>query len=193
LHYLDEGRNEEARNLFETTLAAMEKRLGPTNRSVLTTTNNLAGAYSRLGQLERALEIWTALVPRLESALGQSSTTTLSARLNIGSTLYKLRRYDEALQSQRELVLYCAEFLPSGHQLDVLARTSLAKSLITRETYDEAKEILLGALEDLRAMRGANPSWTRNAASLLVSAYERSGEAEKAEPYRELAKTGVAQ
>jgi tetratricopeptide (TPR) repeat protein len=193
LHYLGEGRNEEARDLFEATLTAMERRLGPTNEAVLTTTNNLAGSYSRLGQLERALGIWTELLPRLESALGPSSASALTARLNIGSTLYKLRRFDDALAAQRELVARCAEFLPSGHQLGVVARTSLAKSLITRETYGEAKELLLGALLDLRAMRGANPSWTRNAASLLVSAYERSGEAEKAEPYRELAKTGVAQ
>ncbi len=193
LHYLDVERYEEARALFETTLAAMEARLGPTNQTVLTTTNNLAGAYSRLGELDRALAIWLELLPRLEAHPDPTALTTLNVRQNIGSTLYKLRRYDEALESQRALVARCAEVLPTGHQLAVVSRTSLAKILITLQSYDEAKEILTGALEDLRAMHGPNPSWTRNAASLLITAYERSGEPEKAEPYRELAKTGVAQ
>jgi len=48
-------------------------------------------------------------------------------------------------------------------------------------------------LDVLRAMRGANPEWTRSAADLLVQLHERAGAPEKAAQYREIAKSGVQQ
>ncbi|MCY2960982.1 MAG: serine/threonine-protein kinase [Planctomycetota bacterium] len=193
MQYLDEGRNEEARALLETTLAEQERQLGPANQQVLLTTNNLAGAYSRLKQNDRALEIWLGLLPRQEALQGPRSLGALNTRKNIGTMLYEMKRFDEAAAQQRDFVERCAEALPKTHYLGVLGRTALAKTLITQKSYTEAETLLLGTLGDLGSMHGANPSWTRNAASLLVAAYERSGEPDKAEPYRELARTGVAQ
>ncbi len=193
MHHLDEGRNEEARALLEATLAEQLKQLGPANQQVLMTTNNLAGAYYRLKQHERALAIWLDLLPRQEALQGPKSIGALNTRKNIGSMLYELKRFDEALAQQRDFVERCREALPKLHSLAVLGRTALARTMITLKSYAEAQAALTEVLDDLRSMPGANPAWTRNAASLLVAAYERSGEPEKAAPYRELAKTGAAQ
>jgi hypothetical protein len=69
----------------------------------------------------------------------------------------------------------------------------LGKTLVTQKKYAEAEAVLLESLDILRRMRGANPVWTRGAADLLVQRHERAGIPEKAEPYRELARTGVQQ
>ncbi len=193
LDYLDLGRNEEALEILEAVLPALERALGPRHITVLRTTNNLAGAFSRNKQTQRAFETWEALLLRQEDLAGVNSVDALNTRKNIGTTLYELKRFEDAAVYQQDLAERCEENLPEGHHLRASTYTSLGKSLITLKRFAEAEIFLVKSLGVLRTMRGANPAWTRNAADLLVKMYERAGTPEKAELYRELAKTGVQQ
>ena len=191
LDYLDLGRNEEALEILQAVLPALERALGPRHVTVLRTINNLAGAYSRAKQTQRAFELWEALLPRQEDLMGVNSFDALNTRKNVGTTLYELKRFADAAEYQQDLAERCDAHLPEGHYLRALTYTALGKSLITLERFAEAEIALEGSLGVLRSMRGANPAWTRNPADLLVQLHERAGTPEKAEPYRELAKTGI--
>lgn len=73
--YQEAGRLTDALPLFEATLAARERILGPDHPDTLTSRNNLATAYQDAGRLTEALLLYETTTAASERILGPDHPT----------------------------------------------------------------------------------------------------------------------
>jgi tetratricopeptide (TPR) repeat protein len=89
--YYDQGKLQEAEEMYQRALAGYEKALGPnheTHPPTLNTVNNLGLLYSDQGKLKEAEEMYQRALAGCEKALGPDHTSTLGTVNNLG-LLYK--------------------------------------------------------------------------------------------------------
>ena len=91
-----QGRLDEASTLYEQTLAARERVLGPDHPDILQSRNNLAIAYRDAGRLEEAITLHEQTLAARERVLGPDHPHTLNSRNNLAIAYRDAGRLDEA-------------------------------------------------------------------------------------------------
>jgi Tfp pilus assembly protein PilF len=84
LLYCDQGKLNEAEEMFRRALAGRKKALGPDHTSTLGTVNNLGLLYCDQGKLDVAEEMFRRALAGREKALGPDHTSTLGTVNNLG-------------------------------------------------------------------------------------------------------------
>jgi len=69
--------------LYQDTLAARERVLGPDHPDTLSSRNNLAGAYQSAGDLAKAITLYQDTLAASERVLGEEHPISRTVRLNL--------------------------------------------------------------------------------------------------------------
>jgi tetratricopeptide (TPR) repeat protein len=96
--YSNQGKLQEAQEMYQRALAGKEKALGPDHTSTLNTVNNLGLLYSDQGKRKEAEEMYQRALAGCEKALGPDHTSTLDTVSNLGilySNQGKLKEAEE--------------------------------------------------------------------------------------------------
>lgn len=102
LALFDNGKQEDAIDLFERTLAGRRSTLGEKHKQTLESLNNLAGALSRCGKRESVVGLLKDVLSHLRRALGDERVDTLRVAQNLAVALSAVARYSEAIVLQRQ-------------------------------------------------------------------------------------------
>lgn len=93
----DQGEFEEADELYEEALLAIEASLGPEHPRALTVLNNMATSSAAQGRLAEAEECYRELLARRERLFGAEDEGAYVVRANLANCLIGAGRFDEAL------------------------------------------------------------------------------------------------
>ena len=119
----------------------MERRLGASEKNILTTQSNLANTYRSLGRLEEALSLRRDLYSATLKLLGEEHLDTLASANNYASSLVELGHFEEAKPLLRKTIPVARRVLGESND------TTLRLSLIYGEALYEDSA---ATLDDLR-------------------------------------------
>ena len=102
--YEDSGRDAEALELREETLALRRATLGPDHVDTLGSMRNLANSYMAANRVKDALELDEKTVELLKAKLGPDDPQTLASMNNLANSYSAQRRFKEALDVNEEVV-----------------------------------------------------------------------------------------
>ena len=120
------GRYEDALTVLEAGLA-MKRRLGASEDSMLSSQNNLAMAYARMGRIEEALRLRQEVYFRRLKLSGEDDEGTLRAAFNYADSLGSLQRFEEAKPLMRKTVPVARRVHGESHLLSLGMRCCYAK------------------------------------------------------------------
>jgi tetratricopeptide (TPR) repeat protein len=98
------GRQSEALNLREETLALRKAKLPPDHPDTLQSMGNLAISYNNVGRYADALKLYEVTLAIQESKLGPDHSETLRTKGNMARNLRALGRYVDALKVFEEVL-----------------------------------------------------------------------------------------
>jgi tetratricopeptide (TPR) repeat protein len=96
--YTNQGRYEEAEQLYLRALEGYEEELGPKHPDTLRTVQNLAGVYRDQGRYEEAEQLYQRALEGREEKLGPKHPDTLRTVQNLANVYRDGGRYEEAEQ-----------------------------------------------------------------------------------------------
>ncbi len=141
----------------------MLRRLGATEKHILSEQANLAITYYRLGQIEGALRIRRDVYSGRLKLNGEEHYDTIREAFNYTTSLVSLKRYAEAKSLSQKTISVARRVLGEDHGLTLKLRWNYAAALHsdTAATLDDLREAVI-RLEDLertarRVMGGAHP------------------------------------
>ncbi|MFH2052116.1 MAG: serine/threonine-protein kinase [bacterium] len=181
------GRTDETFAALEEVMDVRKRNLGPDHIDVVRTGLNVGTVAMIVQDYDRSLEIFRDLKPRLIAARGSDHPDVLTVLRNEGMTLRSLDRNDEALGVQRELLDTALRMHGEDNPATALARLECGITLTALRRHAEAERQLIPAFEVFLATLGADHVRTKYAARSLVALFEQTGEAGKADRYREAA------
>ncbi|KAH7372236.1 hypothetical protein BKA66DRAFT_423213 [Pyrenochaeta sp. MPI-SDFR-AT-0127] len=146
--YADQGKLDEAEQMYERALRGTEEALGPKHTSTLDTVNNLGLLYADQGKLSEAEQMYERALRGTEEALGPKHTSTLQTVNNLGSLYYSQGKLSEAEQMYERALRGKEEALGPKHTSTLETVNNLGGLY-----YNQGK---LGKAEQMyeRALRG---------------------------------------
>ncbi|CAG9952144.1 unnamed protein product [Clonostachys rosea f. rosea IK726] len=94
--YFDQGKMQEAEEMYLRALRGKEKAWGPDHTSTLDTVNNLGSLYKVQGKMQEAEEMYLRALRGMEKAWGPDHTSTLNTVNNLGSLYCDQGKMQEA-------------------------------------------------------------------------------------------------
>jgi serine/threonine protein kinase len=190
--YVDTGEAAKAVPLLEQALQGRKAKLGPDHPDTLTSLNKLATAYQEAGQPERAEPLLRQLLERLQKKDGPQAQSAAALLAGLGLNLLQQKKYDQAEQVLRECLAIREKQLPDSW-LTFNTRSMVGGALLGQKEYADAEPLLIEGYEGLLKLQAQIPPQGRprldEARARLVELYEATGEKEKAEKYRNKAKS----
>jgi eukaryotic-like serine/threonine-protein kinase len=120
------GRQVEALELREETLAGMKARLGFDDPKTLSAMNSLALSYAAVGRPAEALKLHQETLALLTTKLGSNHLQTLGSMNNLALAFSSVGRYDEALKLGQETLELTKARLGPEHPRTLACMDSLA-------------------------------------------------------------------
>ncbi|CAI7639609.1 unnamed protein product [Penicillium glandicola] len=179
--YSDQGKLNEAEEMYQRALVGYEKALGPDHTSTLDSVHCLGILYSDQGKLKEAEEIYQRALVGYEKALGLDHTSTLNIVNNLGllySDQGKLKEAEEMYQRalvgyEKALGLDHTSTLDSVHCLGILYSD--------QGKLKEAEEMYQRALVGYEKALGPDHTSTLNTVNNLGLLYSDQGKLKEAE------------
>jgi tetratricopeptide (TPR) repeat protein len=179
--YLSQGKYEEAKPLYISTLEMYKRLLGEEHPYVATSQNNLALLYRALGEYEKAEPLFCSALEMYKRLLGEEH---LDVALSLGnlSLLYESQgKYKEA----EPLCLSALELrkrLLGEEHLDVASSLgNLALLYRAQGKYKEAEFLFRSALEMYKRLLGEEHPYVASSLNNLAGLYRYQGKYEEAE------------
>lgn len=182
--YSDQGRYDEAEDLFEQALTGMEVNMGPNHLETLSIRQNLANVYQKRGRYEDAELLYQSALEVKETELGPEHPDTLGTIENLANVYRKQRRYIEAEKMFSRSVESKEKKLGPDHPETLRAVQNLANVYSDQEQYNQAEALYQRALEGNEKLLGLeHPDTLRTVENLenLSIIYYRHRDFEKAE------------
>ncbi|RFC76397.1 FxSxx-COOH system tetratricopeptide repeat protein [Streptomyces sp. AcE210] len=127
--------------LRESVLAAELERLGPEDRDIFSSRNNLAGALTALGRYREALDLHQQNLTYRERSLGPEHPDTVRSRGNLANALGDLGRHQEAADLHQQNLTYREQSLGPEHPQTLISRNNLATALGDLGRHQEAADL----------------------------------------------------
>ena len=172
------GHYEDALPVQEAELS-LRRRLGSSERTLLSVQHNLANTYLSIGRLEESLRINQEIYAKKVELMVPYSWKLLTV-VCIASTLSKMRRYAEVLSFAPEQIAECQRALGTEHENTLFLRNVYALALFRAkdascDDWERAKAILVDVVQRMRRVLGALHPRTRKAEDGLKMIRERLG------------------
>ncbi|GGL04614.1 tetratricopeptide repeat protein [Mangrovihabitans endophyticus] len=161
---------------WERLLPVVRDRLGADHPDTLTVRNNLAWAYGRNGDAERALAGLRDLLPVRRRVLGDDDVNTMATRHGIAVWLSDTGDREESVTRLRELVAQYEQALGADHRDTLNTRLTLADQLGQTECPAAAVAELGPLLDDYRRTLGPDSPETLDAEYTMVCWQAEAGD-----------------
>ncbi len=172
-HHL--GRDEEAREMFERTLAAQVRSLGPEHEDTLVTCNNLGLLYLHMDLLERAETMHRKTLATRLRVLGEDHESTRVSMSNLAMVLQEQGRLEEAEEWILRELEACRKVNGEDHPSTLTSLNNLASLYGTAGREQEAEALLLKVVEADQRLLGPMHPATLSTQSNLATTYFNTG------------------
>ncbi|OAQ58796.1 kinesin light chain [Pochonia chlamydosporia 170] len=160
LLYADQGKLQEAKEMYLRALRGKEKAWGPDHTSTLDTVNNLGILYKTQGKPQEAEEMYSRALRGCEKAWGPDHTSTLSTVNNLGNLYADQDKLQEAEKMYlRALRGYKKVIEPQNitrYRPAINTRWGLGSLLWTHGQLVEARTYYQRAYSDLKGLLGSS-------------------------------------
>ena len=174
------GRMEEAVRLFEETLAATVRVLGPEHPDTLTSRSNLAVGYMRLGRTKEAVQLDEETLEARVRVLGPEHPETLASRNNLAIGYRRLGQTEEAVQLDEETLEAMVRVLGPERPETLASRNGLARGYHALGRTEEAVKLDEESLEaSTRALGPEHPDTLISRSNLAIG-YGQLGRTQEA-------------
>jgi tetratricopeptide (TPR) repeat protein len=136
------GRQAEALELREETLALRKAKLGPDHRDTMQSMHNLAISYADMGRHTEAMELNEETLALREAKLGPDHPDTLWSMHNLAGSYAALGRHAEAMKFNEETLALRKAKLGLDHPDTLLSMYNLAESLFVLDRPSESLTII---------------------------------------------------
>ncbi|WP_405895328.1 FxSxx-COOH system tetratricopeptide repeat protein [Streptomyces sp. NBC_00104] len=171
--------------LLEATLAQSKEALGDTHPDTLISRNNLASAYSKVGDLGRAIPLLEATVVQFEQVLGETHPDTLTSRSNLAGAYESVGDLGRAIPLLEATVVQFEQVLGDSHPDTLTSRNNLASAFYTVGDLGRAIPLLEATLAQREQVLGDSHPDTLTSRNNLASAYSKVGDLGRAIPLLE--------
>ncbi|KAJ5904683.1 uncharacterized protein N7473_001599 [Penicillium subrubescens] len=183
--YSNQGKLQEAEEMYQQALAGKEKALGSDHMSTLNTVNNLGSLYSDQGKLEEAEEMYQRALAGYEKVLGPDNSSTLDIVDNIGSLYSDQGKLKEAEEMYQRALVGKEKALGSDHTSTLNTVNNLGLLYSDQGKSKEAEELYQRALVGYEKALGPDHSSTLDIVNNIGNLYSGQGKLkEAAEMYR---------
>jgi tetratricopeptide (TPR) repeat protein len=140
--YADQGKLDEAEEMYRRALAGREKALGPDHTSTLNTVNNLGLLYADQGKLDEAEKTYQRALAGKEKALGTDHTSTLDMVNNLGLLYRDQGKLDVAEKMYQRALARKEKALGADHMSTLNTAHNLCATLASRAwTSSQSEEV----------------------------------------------------
>lgn len=146
----------------------MEETLPPDDPRTSFAMNNLAMAYARSAQLEKAIPLFAKAYDAMKDRLGSHHPNTLDMQSNLAGAYLVSGRLDESIAHYLECVAAYRQILGPGHSDTLRSMNFLAQAYIGAGRQDEAIPLYEQALAARREKLGPNHAETIDAMNVLA-------------------------
>ncbi|KAI2618440.1 hypothetical protein GGR54DRAFT_605477 [Hypoxylon sp. NC1633] len=150
----NQGKYEEAVQIYRETLELMEQVLGKEDPITLANMNNLGSVLRSQGKYEEAEQIYRETLELMEQVLGKEDPITLQSMNNLGSVLSDQEKHEEAEQILREILELREQVLGKEHPDTFKSMKNLGFVLSQQGKYEEAQQIYRETLELMKQVLG---------------------------------------
>ena len=174
-----QGRYEEARTVYEDTLARRRRVLGEHHADTAGAINDLAVVLDRMGSPDAEATYRLAL-ERFTALAGPDDPETLRVTGNLGQLLQRIGRYDEAERLLRRSFEGRRRTLGEDHPDTIAISTRLAYTMRHRNAWAEAEALMREALDrSARVLGPEHPGtiWAENGLAQLLGEQGKYDEA----------------
>ncbi len=182
-HFLEaQGEYEEARPLYERSLAILEKSLGPDHRDVARGLNNLAVFLKTQGEYEEARPLCERSLAIWEKSLGPDHPEVALTLNNLARLLMVQGEYEEARPLFERALLIREKSLGPDHRDVAASLNNLAVVLKMQGEYEEARPLYERSLAILEKSLGPDHPDVAQSMNNLGGLFMTQGEYEEARP-----------
>jgi tetratricopeptide (TPR) repeat protein len=179
----DQGKRDEAEQLYREALEARRATLGDRHPHKLASINNLGLLLKDQGKLDEAEPLLREALEARRATLGDRHPDTLGSINNLGSLLKNQGKLDEALLLYREALEARRATLGDRHPRTLASMTNLGLLLLMDQSkLNEAEPLLREALEVNRATLGDRHPDTLGSIKNLAALLYGQGKHDEAEP-----------
>ena len=168
--------------LLSRALAIHEKTLGLDHPDIAFTLSELAQAYSRMAQYDKALPLQLRAMAVNEKNLGLGHPDTVISLSNLAVTYLRLAQLDKALQLQQRALAINEKTLGPNHPDIARSLYYLASTYSRLAQYDMALPLQLRALAISEAAHGSDHRNTASNLNSLALTYGELAQNDKALP-----------
>ncbi|KAJ5738113.1 hypothetical protein N7493_001268 [Penicillium malachiteum] len=190
LLYSDQGKLQEAEEMFRRALAGREKALGPHHTSTLHTVNNLGNLYSYQGKLLEAEEMFRRALEGREKVLGLDHTSTLGTVNNLGNLYSYQGKLQEAEEMYQRALAGREKALGPDHMSTLGTVNNLGNLYSYQGKLEEAEEMYQRALAGRKKALGPDHISTLRTVNNLGAFYLNQGKLQEAEEMYQRALAG---
>jgi eukaryotic-like serine/threonine-protein kinase len=167
-----------AKVLGEQTLAARTRVLGEEHPDTLTSINNLASVYKKLGMVQEAETMVRRDLEISLRVMGEEHPDTIVSLANLGNSLREQKRYEEALTYLERAVRASKKVLPADNPGTAYALGWYGSSLRDLGRFAESEAPLLEAYRIIESVQGADSGTAQQMTEGLAALYEKWEQAE---------------
>ncbi|KAH6653418.1 hypothetical protein BKA67DRAFT_593315 [Truncatella angustata] len=179
--YKDQGKMQEAEEMYLRALRGYENAWGPDHTSTLSTVNNLGALYKAQGKMQEAEEMYLRALRGKENAWGPDHTSTLDTVNNLGA-LYKAKG---KMQEAEEMYLRALRGKENAsgpdHTSTLNTVNNLGNLYSDQGKMQEAEEMYLRALRGKENAWGPDHTSTLDTVNNLGNLYKAQGKMQEAE------------
>eukprot|EP00752_Nemacystus_decipiens_P017370 g15565.t2 len=180
-----QGNYDDAKPLYERSLAIREKVLGPDHPDVASSLNNLAGLLFSLGNYDDAKPLYERSLAIHEKVLGPDHPNVAMGLNNLAGLLYSQGNYDDA-KPLYERSLAIREKVLGPEHLDVATGlNNLAGLLYSQGNYDDAKPLYERSLAIHEKVLGPDHPNVATGLNNLAELFRSQGNYDDAKPLYE--------
>jgi tetratricopeptide (TPR) repeat protein len=150
----EQGRFEEAEQLYRQVLAGRQSVLGAEHADTLFTRHALGWAIGEQGRYKEAEQLYRGLLEDQRRALGTDHRDTLGTRANLAWVIGGQGRYREAENLYRELLDDLRRVLGDDDPLTLETRHALGRVIACQGRWEEAERLYRELLDDRRRVLG---------------------------------------
>ncbi len=152
--YQDQGKYEEAEELYAQALEAKERILGLEDLDTVATQHQLAGLYRDRGKYEKAEELSRVALEAKERMLGLEDLDTVATQHQLAGLYRDQGKYEEAEKLYTQVLDRKERVLGVEHPSTAATQHNLAGLYQDQGKYEEAEKLYTQALETRERMLG---------------------------------------
>ncbi len=176
----EQARYEEAANLYNSILPALNQNFGESHQHTLNGMRGLATTIMEQGHYEKALTLYQQILPIEQTDFGHNHPRTLETRNYLARIYMFLGDHENSLTSLRSILSAREEILGEGNPNTLKTRINMLHTLYRAAQYEEAKIFGEETVRLHSQHVGPEAQETLKAKNNLALVYEALGETERA-------------